>query len=308
MRVIGHSSRKRTAFLYFLLVSVCVLYLAYKIAVAYSQSLFMRHGERVNIILYGQDATYYSLDTASGRHYVIYFFPDLKVQVPGGFGNYRIGSLGKLAHLEGEHAVIKRTLSVATASFVHTAFYPDGENVYYGTEVSKTAKRPYLPHFFSYRSEVEIFDRLYIILLLLGVEDTDFDLVDYREMKGRVHKADIFFQSDSFAKNSRGLLYETKYRNERKNVQIRYASEYQAAAVTSAILEGSGIRVSDILRMNNDKSRQACIVIEEDELFSETARDIASYFQCDLKTGKTDIYDTVFLLGKETEEDWYIAN
>ncbi len=307
MKITRYSHFTRATFLYSTLVVVIAGYFLFKLIHSYRNSLFMNHGERVNIFLYGQNAAYYSLDTAGGRHYVIYFFPDLKVQVPGGFGNYRTGSLGKLAYLEGEPDIMQKTMSFATTSFIHATFYPHTEDVYYGTQFPKSPQRPYLPHIFSYQSNASFFDRLYIVLLLFGTEDTDFDSVAYRENKGRVHTEDIFFQSDSFAKKSKGLLYQTKYRSERKNVQIRYIRNYQAAATISAIMQGTGIRVSDILQVSNKKVGDRCIVTEQNSNeFSITAKDTASYFGCRLSKGKTDIYDVVLLMGAELEEDWYV--
>ena len=66
----------------------------------YTSSLFSQKKDRVNIVFYGKNTVYYSLGKYDGVHYFISFYPDVKVKVPGGYGNYRVGGLGKLVELE----------------------------------------------------------------------------------------------------------------------------------------------------------------------------------------------------------------
>ena len=48
-----------------------------------------------------------------------------------------------------------------------------------------------------------------------------------------------------------------------------------------------------------------CQIIEDTEIFSQTAHDLAFFFECSLKKGKTDVYDIIMVLGR-VETDWEI--
>ena len=88
----------------------------------YSSSLFSQKKDRVNVVFYGKNTVYYSLGKYDGVHYFISFYSDVKVKVPGGYGNYRIGGLGKLVELE-KSDIFRKTFSVTTASTVDRYFF-----------------------------------------------------------------------------------------------------------------------------------------------------------------------------------------
>src|SRR3989344_1235033 len=77
-------------YVYILLGIFIGAYFSYKLMLIFSQSLFMQKKDRINIVMYGPQSGLYSIDTNESRHYVLYFPPDLKMQVPGGYGNKAI--------------------------------------------------------------------------------------------------------------------------------------------------------------------------------------------------------------------------
>ncbi|NTU73368.1 hypothetical protein HGB07_04335 [Candidatus Roizmanbacteria bacterium] len=100
---------------------------------------------------------------------------------------------------------------------------------------------------------------------------------------------------DDFAKTIQGNFYQKMLRNEMKNVQLRYRESYEGANIISRILEGSGIRVSDI--SEDDQDIKNCIIQEEGTVFSQTARAMSDFFHCPLRHGQSDVYDILFYIG-----------
>ncbi len=291
-------SRYRSLY-YFL--CICVgSYIIFKIISLYSDSLFVFKGDRINFLVYGKYTAFYSVDKLDTRHYVMYFYPDLKMQVPGGYGSYRTGSLGKLAHLDNKPEILTNTFSMGTTSFVHRYFYSASEDVYYGKEMPQKSTKPSIKSLLFMRSNASLFDRLYLVLLLFDKKDGDFRQIAYQSEVNKIHN-DIFFQDESFIKNSIGLLFQKQYRDEQKNIQLQYVKNYTVAEKISTLLEGNGIRVNDITL--DLKKNKTCKVIENTYEHSNSARDIADFFGCTLTTGKTDVYDIIFVLGA-VEEYW----
>lgn len=294
--------KRRNKWLYIVLGLFIITYLSYKFYQSYATSLFSSKRNRINFVVYGQSTAFYSVDKAETRHYMMYFYPDLKMQIPGGYDDYRVGSLGKLAKLDKKPDILRKTFAVATTSFVTHYFYPHAVMVYYGTKLPTKPKKPKLRDIWFMSSNASILDRLYISLIIFDKKDDDFHIIAYQSEKNTVQD-DIFFEDNSFIKNSIGLLFQGRYRDEQKNIQIQYRKNYTVAAKLSSLLEGNGIRVND-LTLDMEK-RKNCLIIENSRTFSETAKDLASYFGCPLSYGKTDVYDIIFVLG-EVEHDWEI--
>jgi hypothetical protein len=115
---------------------------------------------------------------------------------------------------------------------------------------------------------------------------------------------DTIFDPITFFEELVGTFYQKTYRTENLNVQIMYTESYATADMISAILNGNGIIVGDLSQ--EESEYKDCTIIEETtDRRSQTAKSIAEYFGCQLKTGKTGIYDIQFVLGP-LEEEWEI--
>lgn len=277
------------------------MYVLVKGIVILQSSLFITPPDRINMVLYDKTVRYFSLDTAEKQDYVMTFPPDLKVDVPGGYGSYRVGSLGKLARLEKQPDILRKTFAVTTTTFIHYYFYPESDEVYYGDTSGEEYNRPSPGTILFAESNAGPLDRLYLAVQLLGSKKENFTAIQYLEEKNDV-LGDVSFRDDTFIKHSIGLLYQNTYRDEQQSVQIRYGHSYRTADRLSALLEGNGIRVSDITY--DEQKRSTCLVITE-QISSQTARDIAAYFGCQIERGKTDVYDVVLVLGN-LEREWEI--
>jgi hypothetical protein len=267
---------------------------------AIRKSLFFDDTDRLNVIIYGNNTTYYSLGIEGAGDYVVQFPPDIKVQVPGGYGYYRIGALGKLISWDKKPAILKRTFSLATYSLDDYYFYTDTNDVFFGSDTPNVALPQAKDIFFS-NSNASFLDRLYILMTFLNRKLNDFKYIHTPINKNR--QGDLIFDDDTYEKKYLGYLYEKTYRNEMKSVQILYTKDYANGARIGKMLEGNGIRVGDISQL--DSPPKKCTVVENSSEISLTARRLMSFFNCVHVKGKTDIYDILFQLG-DKESEWEI--
>jgi hypothetical protein len=262
-------------------------------------SLFFAHKDRLNIIVYGEHTAYYSIGLKTTGDYVIPFYPDLKLQVPGGYGGYRVGALGKLISLENKPEILQRTFSLATYSFTDYIFYNDDDEVFFGD--NKDFSVPSIMAIFTQKSNAGFLDRLYITLLFLNKNGSDFTLIPIHAENNAT--GDSVFAADQFEKKYTGYFFQKTYRNEGKSVQIIYTNKYINAVRVGKILEGNGIRVGDI--SHNESAGKECVIVEDSRTISLSANVLLNVFHCQWKRGKTDIYDILFQLG-DREKDWEV--
>lgn len=246
----------------------------------------------------------YSLGLSDGTHYFFYYLSDWNVQVPGCYGEYRIGALGKLAALEKEKDLYRKTFAHTTSSFVDYYFY-DSEadsNVYFGTDRPQQSL-PSIQEILLSHSNASFLNRIYISLFFLKVPEKTIQHLN-SEIIERNKSADLRFLYDVFAKQYRGFFYKKVLRNENKTVQIVYKHSYATAEGLSRIIEGEGIRVSDVTQGEPDINQ--CRVLYANKSISESAQVLSNYFDCPLKEGDTDIYDIILVLGSK-EKEWEIC-
>ena len=260
-------------------------------------SAFFVKEDRINILFYSSEPIYYSLEKGGEVHYVTTFNADSRTEVPGGYGVYRMGALGKLIVLEKNPELLRRTFSRITGSMIDYYFYPRNGTIYYGS--SENIKPTSFSEIFLNASNANFFDRLYIFFQFIGKHPSDFEGINIKKIK----TGDIILLSDTtFAKQYLGYFYHKSLRKENKTVQILYTDFYTAAINMSRIIDGEGIRVVDIDLGENQK--QGCVVKENTQNgFSVTAEEIARFFNCVLIKGKGRVSDIVVEIGK-AEKEW----
>ena len=277
------------------------IYLLFIVIRAFASSLFFNSKDRINIVVYGKNVAFYSLAIQESRDYVVYFPPEMKVQVPGGYSNYRVGSVGKLIYLDKDPDLYRKTFSLATSSFVNYYFYPNTTEVHYGEGTKDNYEKLKLADFFTRKSNASFLDRVYLAMFVLNKDVDKFRVLRYIETEKI--REDVFFEAEEFTKKSVGLFFQKTYRNEKKNVQIAYNKEYETAESIANMLEGNGIRVNDITL--NLTPKKECFVKEETSTHSSTAREISEFLGCKLTVGKTDVYDIILELG-DKEKEWEV--
>lgn len=261
------------------------------------ESAFFTKDDRVNILFYSSQSIYFSLEKGGEVHYVTTFNADGRTAVPGGYGIYRMGALGKLIVLEKNPELLKRTFSRITGSMIDYYFYPQTEEIYYGAE--ERIRIPSLRDILFLSSNANIFDRIYIYMHYIGKHRTDFEEIRIKKIETR----DSVLLSDmTFARQYLGYFYHKTLRKENKTVQLLYRDSYTAARSMSRVIDGEGIRVVDIDVMQNQVG--PCVVKENTQKnYSRTAKVIAQFFHCILIKGKGRISDIVVELGK-IEGEW----
>ncbi len=271
-----------------------------------SKSLFWSPPDRVNIVVYDEVPTFYSFGVREVGNYALPLYPDLRIQIPGGYGFYRVGALGKLIQLEDDPDLLRRSFAAVSSSFVTFYFYHDSEEVFYGDKsIISLDQTPSLHDILFMDSNASLADRIFILALLNSIKPNTVDEISsipYDQVKD-----DTIFDPITFFETLIGSFYQTTYRNENLNVQIMYTNSYQTADTISSILNGNGIIVGDLTNKDSDQIDQDdCTVIEETQgTKSYTARSIADYFGCRIETGQTGIYDIQFVLGP-LEEEWAV--
>ncbi|MGB9707394.1 MAG: hypothetical protein ACPL1D_01435 [Microgenomates group bacterium] len=271
------------------------------------KSVFLKPKERVNVVFYGEKTFFYSL-AKDGINYLIVFPPEIKILIPGGYGYYRLGGLGKLVSLEKKPELYKKTFSLATASMVDLYFYPCQSKVFY--RATNNYNYPQLLSSFFYCSNTSTIDRIIIWFYLLQNKNKVIYL-DFKTTK------DNLFDDENFFKEKQGIFYKKIFRQKKKDVQIIYTKSDKTALKISRIIEGEGIKVSDIDLLDNFLIRnptfnfknldfnRSCWLIENKKKPSLVAKNLISFFNCNFYFIKTNLPDAIFILGPR-EDDWSI--
>jgi hypothetical protein len=266
-----------------------------------AHSLFFTAKERVNVVFYGKETRFFSLDTGGDLHYFLPLYSDLQTQIPGGYGYYRIGALGKFVHLEKKPELLRKTFSNATSTFIDYYFYPVSTEIYYGKSEVKSdeVQLPTFKEVFFTQSNASLIDKVYIYSHVIGKRPSAFNnLTSIRPYR---KQEDVYFSVDKFNEAYLGYFFHKRYRNEKKNAQIQFATNAKTAYDVARIIEGNGIRIGDIAE--GPPIEKGCFVKEGTAAHSETAKAIADFFDCSLKTEKTGIYDILVVLG-DIEKSW----
>lgn len=262
------------------------------------KSLFITKPERINLIFLNQNPTFISLSTVGESNYYLNLYPDLKLNIPGGYGDYRVGALIKLSQLENDSGLISRAIEGSTFTFLNYYFYPNKVQTYFG-KASSSEFNLNLINIILNKSNAGIFDKAYLFIKLVGIQSHNFIKLNTFEKLN--HNKDLVFDSERFVEEYNGLFFQHTYRNERKSVQILYTNNYNSADIIGKILENNGIRVVDISK--TDKTDKNCKVFEKAIKYSITSKSISTYLDCKLVSGDTGISDIIIFLGHK-EELW----
>ncbi|MCS6956678.1 MAG: hypothetical protein NZM02_02425 [Patescibacteria group bacterium] len=254
-------------------------------------SVFLKKKERINILFYGENVKYLSLSSL-GINYLLEIPVKTKILVPGGYGFYKVGALGKLASLEKKPEIIERAFSGATSSFVDLYFYSD-DKVYYSDSKKESffSKINFL--FFS-SSNANFLDRLFLFFKIINKKQSDYKII----------KIDFDpFDQEKFNEKYQGIFYKKNYREKKPSLQIIYEKSYSTAYFLSQIINGEGIRVIDLSFEDNNQKMSHCQIITKK--IDNISKDLADYFNCQIKKGNPLISDIILKLNS-LENQWLI--
>jgi len=262
------------------------------------KSLFIKKPERINLLFLNQNPTLMSLSTVGESNYYFNLYPDLKLNVPGGYGDYRVGALVKLSQLENDSELISRAIEGSTFTFLNYYFFPNKVQTYFG-KASSSEFDLNLKNIIFNKSNASFFDKVYLFIKIVGVQNHNFIKLNAFEKLN--NNKDLVFDSERFSEEYNGLFFQHTYRDERKSVQILYTNNYNSADMIAKILENNGIRIVDISK--TDKTDKNCRVFEKAKKYSITSKNISTYLGCELVNNDTGISDIIIFLG-DKEELW----
>lgn len=281
---------------------IIFIVLGYIVLKFFQNSLFFSKNDRINIVFYSDKPIFMSLGLSDNIHYNSTLQNDWKILVPGGYGYYKVGAIGKLAQLEKDVDLVSRAFSSAYSNTTDYYFVSNKSDIYIDLIKSNDDVIGDLNFFKNiffngYTTNANILDKIYIFFSLAPKRNSDFSSVDL----GICLDKEGVVKEDICMKKYQGYFYQESLRNEAKNIQLYYQS-YSSAAMLSRILEGEGVRVVDYSQASNKPSK--CEIVENSPIHSATANFLSNYFKCDLKVGKVNIADIRFVLGAELEKKW----
>ncbi len=288
------------------LAGFCVFYFLYFIFKLFNSSVFLKGRERINVVFYGEKTLYYSL--GKEINYFLTFPSEIEVLIPGGYGYYRLGGLGKLVSLEKKPDIFKMSFSSLTSSAVDLYFYPSTTKIYYGDrKIPFSLVFPSLKEIFFNKTNGNIIDRIFIALSFINKNPNRYEIISNYSLVEKGER--LLFDEERFFKENQGFFYKKTYRNKKDNVQILYTKSYKTAKLLSRIIEGEGVRVVDISQLSianfQSLDLKSCFFIENKQRPSLITADLQKFFNCQFKKGETDISDIILVLGK-LEKEWEV--
>jgi len=280
----------------FLFLLVCLSYYLFK---SVSSSVFLMDRDKVNVVFYGEETRFYSLDRKN-VNYILLFSNLVKVIVPGGYGEYKVGAIGKLASLEKKPDIIGRTFSATTSTLVDLYFYQKKTSVYYNNR--NLQRKPTFKEIFLTNSNANLIDRLFIFYIFSTNNKESFQIIDLGPFESDGDNST--FDYNSFYKKFQGSFFQRSFRNDDINVQIVYKKSYRTAQLIGQMIEGEGIRVVDL--SNQDIALKGCLLIASKSTSTTKAyKRLTNFFKCRTQIGETTVSDIILELG-DSEKEWAV--
>ena len=292
-------NKKKPHFFYWFF--LILIFFAFFLFHQLKNSIIIKKRGRINVIFYSSAPIFYSL-SAEEVNYYLKFDPNAYLSIPGGYGYYRIGGIGKLVALENKPELFKRIFSQAVASMVDLYFYPREVKIYYDDTQKEPFFYPSFNQIFFYSTNGNLVDRLMVFIFFIKTDRKIFKEIEpiYQSNK----KNQRIYDDEQFFKINQGIFYKEEFRDLKNNVQILYHRSYKTACKIAQIIEGEGIRVVDI--DYHQAVPKDCLIIEDKKNPSLAAQALIQFFNCQFKTEKTEISDIILIMGN-LEKEWEIT-
>lgn len=275
---------------------ICLSYYLFK---TITSSVFLKDRDKINVVFYGEGTRFYSLDRKN-VNYLMSFSNSVNVVVPGGYGQYKVGAIGKLANLEKKPEIIGRTFSATTSTLVDIYFFQKKTLIYYDNLSSRWA--PTFKEIFLTNSNANLIDRIFIYYIFSTNSRETFQIIDLSPFESG--GSDSTFDYNSFYKKFQGSFFQRTYRDYDINVQVMYKKSYKTAQLIGQMIEGEGIRVVDL--SNQGRIIKDCLLItDKNTALTKAYMRLADFFRCKTQLGETTVSDIILELG-DLEKDWNI--
>ncbi len=275
---------------------ICLSYYLFK---TITSSVFLKDRDKINVVFYGEGTRFYSLDRKN-VNYLMSFSNSVKVVVPGGYGQYKVGAIGKLANLEKKPEIIGRTFSATTSTLVDLYFFQKKTLIYYDNLSLRWA--PTFKEIFLTNSNANLIDRIFIYYIFSTNSRETFQMIDLSPFESGGDNST--FDYNSFYKKFQGSFFQRTYRDYDINVQVMYKKSYKTAQLIGQMIEGEGIRVVDL--SNQGITIKGCLLItDKNTAVTKAYMRLADFFRCKTQIGETTVSDIILELG-DLEKDWNI--
>ncbi len=275
---------------------ICLSYYLFK---TITSSVFLKDRDKINVVFYGEGTRFYSLDRKN-VNYLMSFSNSVNVVVPGGYGQYKVGAIGKLANLEKKPEIIGRTFSATTSTLVDIYFFQKKTLIYYDNLSLRWA--PTFKEIFLTNSNANLIDRIFIYYIFSTNSRETFQIIDLSPFESG--GSDSTFDYNSFYKKFQGSFFQRTYRDYDINVQVMYKKSYKTAQLIGQMIEGEGIRVVDL--SNQGRIIKGCLLItDKNTALTKAYMRLADFFRCKTQIGETTVSDIILELG-DLEKDWNI--
>lgn len=275
---------------------ICLSYYLFK---TITSSVFLKDRDKVNVVFYGEGTRFYSLDRKN-VNYLMSFSNSVKVVVPGGYGQYKVGAIGKLASLEKKPEIIGRTFSATTSTLADLYFFQKKTQIYYDNLNLRWS--PNFKEIFLTNSNANLIDRIFLYYIFSTNNRETFQIIDLKPFESGGNNS--AFDYNSFYKKFQGSFFQRSYRDYDINVQVMYSTSYRTAQLIGQMIEGEGIRVVDL--SNQGRSIKGCLLItDKNTAITKAYLRLADFFKCKTRIGETTVSDIILELG-DLEKDWNI--
>lgn len=286
--------------------SLLGIYILFSISRAAVKSYILNKKDRVNIVFYGEHPSIISLGVTDGVNYIGFFDQGSEVYVPGGYGRYKIGALGRLVDIDKKPKVLQKAFSSVLSTYIDFYFYPKKSTIY-SFDPPEGGLDFFIPRlslvdvFFTnnYGTNAGFFDRLNLFITMLDKKRSDFSKLKIKSTPDET--GERIFAESRFDKKYQGYFYEKTLREEGKSVQIFYTN-YRSATILTRIIEGEGIRVADLSK--DEKPPAGCIIKENGKTPSHSAIFLQNILGCRIERGGVEDADIGLFLSEEVEREW----
>jgi hypothetical protein len=282
-----------------IIVAFLLICLSYYLFKTITSSVFLKDRDKINVVFYGEGTRFYSLDRKN-VNYLMSFSNSVKVVVPGGYGQYKVGAIGKLANLEKKPEIMGRTFSATTSTLVDLYFFQKKTLIYYDNLSLRWA--PTFKEIFLTNSNANLIDRIFIYYIFSTNSRETFQMIDLSPFESGGDNST--FDYNSFYKKFQGSFFQRTYRDYDINVQVMYKKSYKTAQLIGQMIEGEGIRVVDL--SNQGRTIKGCLLItDKNTAVTKAYMRLADFFRCKTQIGETTVSDIILELG-DLEKDWNI--
>lgn len=291
---------KKNIFAFYFVVLIIIFSALISIYREISTSVFLRGRGKINVLVYNESTRFYSLDLKN-VNYLLFFPNSMKVVVPGGYGRYKVGAVGKLASLEDKPTIIKDTFSAASSTLVDLYFYPKTDIVYQQDSLNDREIPSFKEIFFT-NSNANFVDKITLYLIFATSGKEDYQKIDLQPYIS--NDQNNSFDYNGFYKQFQGSFFQKSYRDDDTNVQVLYSHSYSTALLFSQVIEGEGIRVVDLSSQDGDIN--GCLLTaNKNTINGQIFRRLETYFKCHIKVGETTVSDIILEMG-DLEKEWAV--